>query len=349
MPDTRGSGQPWHISLNIDIFLLVLQNSIFHPFVASLVPVCLLAGSVPYNSVAVINTVVYAACVCLVWLLAPINERHAYGPRRPVSEDDEVVVITGGASGLGHALAQIYALKGVSTAVIDVNQPRDRVEGVEYYQCDVSDSTAAVKCLRMIENQVGPPTILINNAGIHSNRSLLETSSSEVRRVVAVNTLAQFDLAAAFVSNLVKTQRAGTLVTVSSVLGRLGAARLSSYTASKAALIAFHNSISAELRLGKHSDIKTILVTPGQLSTDMFAGIRQSALQRFFGPVVEVQQLAMSITTMVGRGRSGIIAEPAYARWIGMLDLLPVGLAAILREMAGVDTAMPVVMKETTK
>ena len=62
-------------------------------------------------------------------------------------------------------------------------------------------------------------------------------------------------------------EKRGTIVTVSSVLGQLGAARLSDYTAAKAGVIAMHNSVTAEL--APYDEIKTILVTTGQLNTPM--------------------------------------------------------------------------------
>ena len=79
---------------------------------------------------------------------------------------------------------------------------------------------------------------------------------------------------------------------------------------------------------------------PGQLSTDLFSGIKQTAVQRFFGPTVEVTDLAVKMVTMISEGRGGSIVEPAYARWISALDLLPVGVQRFVRDLVGVDTAM---------
>ena len=58
------------------------------------------------------------------------------------------------------------------------------------------------------------------------------------------------------------------------------------------------------------------------------------------GPTVEVKDLAMKIVGMIDRGEGGVITEPAYARWIGVLDLLPVGLQKAARGFSGVDVAM---------
>jgi short-subunit dehydrogenase len=127
-------------------------------------------------------------------------------------------------------------------------------------------------------------------------------------------------------------------VTISSVLGYLGAAQLSAYTGSKSALLAYHSSLAAEV--ADFPNIKTILVATGQLTTDMFDGVEQNAIRRFFGPLVEVQELAVKIVKMINSGKGGVIAEPAYARWIPWTGVMPVGVQKVLRSLAGLDTAM---------
>lgn len=137
----------------------------------------------------------------------------------------------------------------------------------------------------------------------------------------------------------------GTIVTVSSVLGHLGASHLSDYTAAKAGLIAMHTSLRAELSALASSGqtpgaakIRTILAKPGQLSTPLFAGVKTPS--NFFGPVVEPVALAKKIVEMIDSGRSGVIAEPLYARQVEWLAVLPYGLQSIARWMSGVDKAM---------
>lgn len=122
------------------------------------------------------------------------------------------------------------------------------------------------------------------------------------------------------------------------MLAHLGASQLSDYTASKAALLAFHSSLSAELATSPN--IKTILVTPGQLDTGLFAGVRLGCVGRFFGPVVEVRELAVKLVTMIDSGEGGLLAVPAYARWIAWMGVLPAGLQKVLRKWSGVDRAM---------
>lgn len=138
---------------------------------------------------------------------------------------------------------------------------------------------------------------------------------------------------------MLRSELGGTIVTVTSVLAHTGAANLSSYSASKAALLALHASLRAELAqhpAGK--EIKTILVTPGQLSTKMFEGVKTPS--RFWAPVVDTNEVAREIITMVEKGESGDLAVPLYAKWIPVMNILPVAIQRFVRALSGVDKAI---------
>jgi short-subunit dehydrogenase len=159
-----------------------------------------------------------------------------------------------------------------------------------------------------------------------------------IYRVFRTNTLSHFNTLRTFLPHMLREQR-GTIVTVSSVLGSLGAANLSSYTASKAALLALHGSLRAEL--AQHpdgKDIKTILVTPGQMSTKMFDGLKTPS--KFLAPVVAPVDVAKDILKLIEKGESGEVAVPLYSQYIQILGVLPVGVQALVRRWSGVDTAI---------
>ena len=126
------------------------------------------------------------------------------------------------------------------------------------------------------------------------------------------------------------------------MLGKLGAANLSDYCASKAGLIAMHASLRAELTGSSAPQgaerVRMVLVTPGQLGTKLFAGVETPS--GFFGPVVEPVELAREIVRMVDGGVSGEISLPLYARWIDWLHVLPPGVQRVLRGISGMDRAM---------
>ena len=341
MPTTRAPSQPWHHSLTLDLLLRVLANSIFHPFVASLLPLCLRAVETPYSAPAFKNTVYWAIAVCLYHALAPLNERLADGPPRKISPDDEVVVVTGGARGLGRCIAQAYALRGTDVAVLDIARENtvELIEGdsVRYYQCDIGDRGAVKRTWRQIIKELGPPTVLVHCAAVVHGKTLQQLTADDILLSFRTNVMAQFTLNKLFLKDAGARESGGTLVTVSSVLGRLGAARCSAYAATKAALDAHHASVAAE-----HPRVKTLLVAPGELDTELFAGLAEGRgfWQRFAGPVVDVTELAMAIVRRVGEGRGGVIAEPAYARWIWLWEVLPRAAQQGLRRLTGIDKEM---------
>ena len=186
------------------------------------------------------------------------------------------------------------------------------------------------------------PTILINNAGIVNGKPLLNLSASDVQRNFNINLLSHFHTIRTFLPGMLAAETGGTIVTISSVLGKLGASHLADYTAAKAGLVAMHTSLRAELASPTAPEgaeyIRTILVTPGQLSTNLFASVKTPS--SFFGPVVEPVELAREIVRMIDSGESGQISIPFYARWIEWMHVLPVSMQKLARKMSGVDAAM---------
>ena len=156
MPATRTRGKPWYSDLSIDLFVKILNNSIFHPFIASLIPLCLRAVAIPYSAASFRYSVYYAIFICALYVFGPINQRIAYGPSRKVDLEEEVIVITGGASGLGRCIAEIYALRGATVAVLDLRAKKsgNPIEDVNYYKCDVGDTAAVSDVWAQITKEV---------------------------------------------------------------------------------------------------------------------------------------------------------------------------------------------------
>ena len=202
------------------------------------------------------------------------------------------------------------------------------------------------------------PTVMVNNAAVDNRKGVMEQSREEVERTFRVNTLSHYQLNRLFLRPLMEgktssssssSRSGGTIVTVSSVLAHLGAAHLSAYTASKAALLAYHASMTAELA-SEAPQVKTILVAPGQLDTQLFGNVKlRGWLRNFFGPVVGAGEMAVKIVDMVDRGEGGVVSEPAYARWIAWLGVLPVGLQRMVRNWGGVDDAFAADVRKTSK
>lgn len=137
---------------------------------------------------------------------------------------------------------------------------------------------------------------------------------------------------------MVRSEFGGTIVTISSVIGHMGAAQLTDYAAAKAGITALHKSLTAELRRDGHGHIKTVLVTAGQLSTPLFYGVQTP--NSLIAPVVEPVDVTKEVVAAIDAGRSADIGMPLYARWVDWYNVLPSGLQKIVRRLSGVDTAM---------
>lgn len=145
----------WFAPLSIDLFAKVLSVTVFQPFVCWMVPLCLRARVFLWESPTMIGSIVWAIAVTLFHIASAINQRIAHGAPREVDLSEEVIVITGGASGLGMLVAEVYGMRGATVAVLDINEMENgEARGVTYYKCDVSDSKQVLATAKQIEEDV---------------------------------------------------------------------------------------------------------------------------------------------------------------------------------------------------
>ena len=163
MPPLTPDALPWYQFLSIDLILRVLRTTFFHPLLAWIYPLALRAQAFRMHMRPLQVAIAFALLVDLIWLLGRANVAARNGKfsragakDEPVEEED-VVVVTGGSSGLGGLVAEIFALKGISVAILDVQRPL--LEGnyaIEYYECDVSDVEAVKRVAQQIRDDVHP-------------------------------------------------------------------------------------------------------------------------------------------------------------------------------------------------
>lgn len=328
----------WFAPLSVDLIVKVLKVTFLHPFICWIIPMCFRAQNYPWGHDKMVYSIVWATFITLCWAAGIINQRLAFGVPREVDLGEEVIVITGGASGLGLLIAEVYGMRGASVAVLDINEmEHEESRGVTFYKCDVTDKDALAKVAAQIEEDLGTPTVLINNAAIVHGKPLLDMSFADVDRSLTTNLTAQFYSIKTFLPAMIRGDKGGTIVTISSVLGHVGAARLSDYSAAKAGLTALHKSLTAELR-ATHPEIRTVLVEPGQLSTPLFYGVQTPS--SFLAPVVEPVDVTKEIIAAIDGGYSTHVKFPFYARWIDYYNILPLGFQQLARKLSGVDRAM---------
>ncbi|EFE35372.1 uncharacterized protein ARB_05414 [Trichophyton benhamiae CBS 112371] len=355
MPSTKqrsgvplSAHKPSHPAVTFDILVNVFKKTVFHPFIAWLIPLCLVAQATPYSHPSFLITAAYAICLSTFLVLSYINKRLAYGLPRNVDFKKEVITVAGGASGLGLAIAETYAMRGVSVAVLDIKDPVDdsgyvrwdEFPSLEYYKCDMSSKNEVEEVAKKIVKDLGRPTVFVNCVATAINGlPLLFLSDQAIEKTIKTNILSHFHALKTFLPEMLSSRTGGTIVTVSSVLGHITAAGLSDYTASKAAVAAVHRTIDAEIRvLGASKKIKTILVETGQIATPLFEGLETP--NSFWAPVLEPVQVAREIISMIDSGNGGVIRMPAYATFLGVYAILPASIERLARYLSGVDSAV---------
>lgn len=150
----------WLHHLNIDTLASTLGHTLLNPGLAWLLVLCLRAQVTPTTDRAWIITVTYAVALTVLFVARVMNRRIADGFPRTFDSAREVVLVTGGASGLGLVIAQMYAMRGVSVAVLDIRDLGAEDDQLlfqgcaEYYQCDVGDRAQLEAVKSRIEKEV---------------------------------------------------------------------------------------------------------------------------------------------------------------------------------------------------
>jgi NADPH:quinone reductase-like Zn-dependent oxidoreductase len=104
----------------------------------------------------------YASLLTALYFLDVLNKQIAFSKPRKVDFSDEVIVVTGGASGLGLLIAEVYGMRGATVAVLDVKDLESgEARGVSVYKCDVGDKDQVKKVAIEIERDVRPVFILM--------------------------------------------------------------------------------------------------------------------------------------------------------------------------------------------
>jgi hypothetical protein len=161
----RSQELSWAKPLSVDLLLKVLKVTFLHPFVAWMVPLCMRAQAMKWTHPAIQIAIGYASLLTAWYFLDVLNKQIAFSKPRKVDFSDEVIVVTGGASGLGLLIAEVYGMRGATVAVLDVKDLESgEARGVSVYKCDVGDKEQVKKVAIEIERDVRPIFLLIGSS-----------------------------------------------------------------------------------------------------------------------------------------------------------------------------------------
>lgn len=183
-------------------------------------------------------------------------------------------LVTGGARGLGRAIAAALVKEGVQVAITGRNEMALKqavaelsVSGtaVTYAVFDVADHAAVEREIQQLNHSFGNFDILINNAGISSFASVADMDVAEWTEIIQVNLLGTYFVTKAMLPQFL-AQNYGDIVMVSSTAGLNGAATTSAYSASKFGVIGFADSLMREVR---KNNIRVCTLMPSTIASDM--------------------------------------------------------------------------------
>jgi len=245
----------------------------------------------------------------------------------------QVVLVTGGGSGIGRLMCLRFARLGATVVTWDINKAGNeeteamvKNEGNKAfsYTVDMSSKDDIYKAAKQTKEDVGPVTILVNNAGIVSGTTVMDTPDAKIIKTFEVNILAHFWTIKAFLPDMIN-QKLGHIVNVASLAGHSGTNKLVDYCASKFAAVGLDEAFRVEMYVQGHSDyIKTTVVCPYYISTGMFAGVQSKLI-----PILEPEYVADSVVgaTLTNRevlllpwwsfmliALKAVVPEPAFIR-----------------------------------
>ncbi|WP_415779468.1 SDR family oxidoreductase [Micrococcus luteus] len=261
--------------------------------------------------------------------------------RRPLPLRGAVVLITGGASGIGRLMALGAARRGASRVILwdldldaaEAVAAEVRALGAEALaeRVDVTDTSAIESAVA----RAGTVDVAVNNAGVVTGARLEDATEEGIRRTFEVNALAPYWLTRAVLPGM-KARDRGAVVTVASAAGLVGVARQTDYAATKHAAVGFAESLAAELRKdGSH--VTSLAVCPFYIDTGMFAGVRSRV--PWLLPVLDPHHVAQEVLDAVEAGRTRLLL-PRAVGLIAPLRALPTPVFDRAMDVLGVNATM---------
>ncbi|GAB7144473.1 SDR family oxidoreductase [Mycobacterium riyadhense] len=186
---------------------------------------------------------------------------------------DKVIVITGGARGIGLATATALHMLGAKTAIGDIDEATVKESGADlglkvYGKLDVTDRNSFSDFLDQVERQLGPIDVLINNAGIMPVGRIVDEPDAVTRRILDINVYGVI-LGSKLAAQRMVSRGSGHVINVASLAGELHIVGLATYCASKHAVVAFTDSARLEYR---SAGVKFSTVLPTFVNTELTAG-----------------------------------------------------------------------------
>lgn len=236
----------------------------------------------------------------------------------------QVALVTGASRGIGRAVAMELGRAGYAVCINYLNSEDAARQAAEALRAggsdavairaDVADGAAVAEMVRRTEKELGPVTLLVNNAGVAGQAQFQDISDEMWDRYLAVNLGGARNTIRAVLPHMLSEKR-GAIVNISSIWGLRGASCEVAYACTKAAIIALTRSLAMELA---PSGIRVNCVAPGVIDTEMNGGLGSEALAALaeetpLGRIGTAEEVAESVWFLAGGGApflTGQVIQP---------------------------------------
>jgi acetoacetyl-CoA reductase len=220
-----------------------------------------------------------------------------------------VAIVTGGTRGIGEAISLALQEAGVLVAAnYGGNDAKARAfserTGIKSYKWDVSDYDACQKGVELVEAELGPVDIVVNNAGITRDGTILKMSYQDWKDVIDTNLGGCFNMAKATFPGM-RARLWGRIVNIGSINGQAGQYGQVNYAAAKSGIHGFTKALAQE---GAKAGVTVNAIAPGYIDTEMVAAVPQDVLAKI---VAKVPVGRLGMAQEIARGVAFLCAEDA--------------------------------------
>ena len=232
----------------------------------------------------------------------------------------EVALVTGASRGIGAAIADELAAQGatvIGTATSEAGAQaiagRLAANGGHGRVLDVANAESVENLIDGIAKEIGPISILVNNAGITRDNLLMRMKDEDWQAILDTNLTSVFRTSKAVMRAMMKARK-GRTINIASVVGVTGNAGQTNYAAAKAGIIAFSKSLAKEI--GSRG-VTVNVVAPGYIATDMTKDLPDDAKQALMGQIAlgrlgEPADIARAVAFLAGPAAAYITGETLH-------------------------------------
>jgi NAD(P)-dependent dehydrogenase (short-subunit alcohol dehydrogenase family) len=248
------------------------------------------------------------------------------------------VAITGGARGIGRATAEACLRAGMSVVIGDIDAATAAAAAAELgagavgLPLDVRDADGFEAFLIEAERRIGPLDVLVNNAGIAPIGLFIDEDPRDTQRILDINIAGVLTGTLLALSRFVPRGR-GHIVNLASSAGQTAPAGGATYAATKHAVVGFTRAIRAETR---DTGVRTTIVMPGLIRTDMISGFRKGRGTRIIGPEV----VADAIVDAIRNGREEVFVPRELGPIARLIAGTPPAIADRIKRVLKADSIM---------